>query len=87
MPITDAQLQEIDLVLSTAAPDSATLATLRQLGGGLTATRCDTADLADETPFRTYARCAVYLLDGRDHCMRITNNPIDATGIVVVAKG
>jgi hypothetical protein len=87
MPITAAQLQQIDMILSTAALDGATLAKLRQLGAGLTATRCDMADLADEAPFRSYARCALYLLDGRDHCMRITNDPGDATGLVVVAKG
>jgi len=87
MPVTPSQLAQIDGVLEQGCAEGATLTALRQIGGGLTATRCDASDLADEAPFRSYARCMLYLLDGRGHCMRITSDPEDATGLVVVAKG
>jgi len=87
MAVTSEQLARIELVLSEGSADSATLTRLRALGADLTATRCDASDLADETPFRSYARCALYLLDGRDHCMKITDDLEAATGLVVVAKG
>jgi len=87
MPVTPAQLAQIDGVLETGAADGATLAALRGLGGGLTATRCDASDLVDETPFRSYPCCRLYLLDGRDHCMKITTDPDAATGLVVVGRG
>ena len=87
MPVTPAQLAQIDEVLEQGGADGATLAALRGIGGGLTATRCDASDLSDETPFKSYARCALYLLDGRDHCMKITTDPDAATGLVVVARG
>jgi hypothetical protein len=85
MAVTDPQLAAIDQLLGAGGADRATLAELRKIGG-LTATSCDPADLADETPFRIYERCALYLLDGRDHCMKITDDPDTATGLVVVAK-
>lgn len=87
MPVTPALLAQIDGVLERGSADGATLAALREIGGGLTATRCDASDLADETPFKSYARCELYLLDGRDHCMKITSDPDAATGLVLVPKG
>ncbi len=69
MPITIEQLREIDLILATRVADAAAIADLRKLEPGVTATRCDASDVADETPFRSYSLCNLYLLDGRDHCM------------------
>ena len=87
MSVTAAQLSQIDGVLEQGAADGATIAALRAVGGGLSVTRCDASDLRDEEPFKSYARCTLYLLDGRDHCMKITSDPDAATGLVVVAVG
>jgi len=86
MAISAELMQRIDAVLAQASADGPTLARLRGLVAGLTATRCDANDLADSKPFRSYERCTLYLLDGRDHCMKITDDPTTATGVVVVAK-
>jgi len=59
---------------------------LRGLKPGVTATRCDASDMADEIPFRSYAHCDLYLLDGRDHCVRVTADPAVATGLIIAAK-
>ena len=85
MAISAKLMEQIDPVLAAASADGPTLARLRGLVTGLTATRCDASDLADSEPFRSYERCALYLLDGRDHCMKITDDPTSATGVVVVA--
>lgn len=37
----------------------------------------------DEPPFRAMPHHNLYLLDGRDHCMQLTNDPANATGVVV----
>ena len=87
MAISADLMEKIDAVLTQASADGSTLARLRGLVDGITATRCDASDLADDQPFRSYERCALYLLDGRDHCMKITDDPTAATGLVVVAKG
>ena len=87
MPLSFALLERIDALLANGQADGATLSRLRALSDGLTATRCDAGDLADHAPFRSYSHCAIYLLDGRDHCMAITDDPTAATGVVVVAKG
>ncbi len=87
MAISADLMEKINSVLAQASADGPTLARLRGLAQGITATRCDASDLADDLPFRSYERCTLYLLDGRDHCMRITDDPTAATGLVVVAKG
>jgi hypothetical protein len=48
--------------------------------------RCDKADIQDETPFRTYENCDLFLIDARDHCVKITADPTVATGLVVAPK-
>ncbi len=87
MPISTEQLREIDRLLTTSAADGATVTCLRKLGPGMTATRCDASDMADETPYRSYVHCNLYLLDGRDHCVRVTGDPTTATGVIIAAKG
>lgn len=87
MAIGADQLRAIDELLATAGADFSILAPLRQIAPGLSATRCDVTDMQDETPFRTYERCNLYLLDRRDHCARITDDPGAATGVIVAAKG
>ncbi len=86
MPITPEQMRQIDQILAAAPADRATLEQLRKLGSGATATLCDAIDMADETPARSYERCNLYLLDGRDHCMKITGDPAAATGLIIAAK-
>lgn len=40
----------------------------------------------DEAPFRSLVHFNLYLLDGRDHCMHITNNLSEATAVIVAQK-
>lgn len=79
-------LSRIDEMLATAVSERAALNLLREAATGLSAIRCDAEDMRDETPFRVYPRCDLFLLDGRDHCWRITRDPAAATGFVVAPK-
>ncbi len=87
MPITPEQIEHIDALLASASADAATAVAIRQLVSGATVTRCDPADMTDEVPFRSYCSCNLYLLDGRDHCMRVTSDPSVATGFILAEKG
>ena len=40
----------------------------------------------DEPPFRSLERYNLYLLDAREHCVHITSNPSEATGVVVAQR-
>lgn len=87
MTITPEQIERVDALLANAPADAATVAALRKLVSGAAATCCDAADMIDEAPFRSYSRCNLFLLDGRDHCVRVTSDPTVATGFIVAAKG
>lgn len=53
---------------------------------GLSLTRCDASDMSGEMPYREYPSFDLYLVDGSDHCWRLTADPAAATGIVVAAR-
>ncbi len=60
------------------------LTALRQQLPKLSLTRCDASDIDAETPFRAFPRFTLYLVDGADHCWKLTSDPARATGLVVV---
>jgi hypothetical protein len=87
MTIVPAQVLQIDAALASVGADFQAVASIRKLAPGLMVTRCDAIDMRDETPFRTYEKCSLYLIDGRDHCWKITQDPTCATGIALAPNG
>lgn len=85
MALSPDVLMEIDQVLSSPDADARVLATLRGRFPHLSWTRCDASDVT-ETPFRSYSRFDVHLLDSADHCVQITMDPANATGIVLADR-
>jgi hypothetical protein len=85
MAVTSDEMTEIDRVLSAPDASPQSFAELRRKFSHLTWTRCDAADVT-ETPFRTYARFDVHLLDSADHCAHVTADPARATGIVLAIR-
>jgi hypothetical protein len=79
------ELLEIDQVLSAPDADARVLAQLRGRFPHLSWTRCDASDVA-ESPFRSYSRFEVHLVDRSDHCVQITADPERATGIVLATR-
>jgi hypothetical protein len=45
-----------------------------------------TASDIDEAPFRSLTNYNLYLLDGREHCVQLTNDLSIATAVVVAQK-
>jgi hypothetical protein len=84
--ITQDDLVRIDGLLAAPPAVPNPFADFRSRFPGLSLTRCDAEDMSGEEPFRAYAKFDLYLVDGRDHCWRITNDPDAATGIVVAAR-
>jgi hypothetical protein len=80
--ISGDDLARIDDLLA-APPAGNPLAEFRSNFPGLSLTRCDAGDMSSEPVFREYPQFKLYLVDGRDHCWHITNDPAAATGIVV----
>lgn len=75
----------IEGLLSAPDADASVLTQLRSRFSHLSWTRCDAADVV-ETPFRSYSRLDVHLLDSADHCSHITDDPARATGIVLAMR-
>ena len=78
-------LSRIDGLLATP-PEGNPLADFRKNFPGLSLTRCDAQDMSGEQAYREYPRFNLYLVDGRDHCWRITDDLAAATGIVVASR-
>lgn len=49
---------------------------------GLSFTRCAASDIP-EAPYRSFAGLDLHLVDGREHCWRITGDPDQATGVIL----
>ncbi len=85
MALNADELMHIDQALSAAGGDAHVFAELRQRFPHLSWTRCDASDVT-EAPFRAYSRFDVHLVDRADHCVRITMDPMRATGIVLADR-
>jgi hypothetical protein len=79
------ELQEIDSVLSAPDADARVFTQLRSRFPHLSWTRCDASDVS-ESPFRTYPRFELHLVDRTDHCVQITADPARASGIVLADR-
>lgn len=66
---------------AAAAPSA-----LKALFPKLSLTRADSSDMGVEEPFREFPAFTLYLVDGSDHCWKITTDPACATGLVLVTK-
>lgn len=86
MALSDADLAQIEALLAASEVGAAAFADFRRRFPGLTLTRCDASDMGAEAPFRKYPRFNLYLVDGADHCWRLTRDPACATGIVVASR-
>jgi len=86
MALRAQEWNEIDRALAGGEPGARVVAELRRRYPHLSWTRCDATDVT-ETPFRAYALFDVHLVDGADHCVRITPDLERASGFVVADRG
>jgi hypothetical protein len=81
--ITMEQTREIAGKIAQLGINESVLATLRQAYPGIHFTYCMDDDIPNNEPVLTHDDFNLYLVDGREHCLCLTNNPEIATGIVV----
>ncbi|NOS89626.1 MAG: hypothetical protein HOP34_13995 [Methylococcaceae bacterium] len=77
------QLQAVSATIAELGLDDATVSTLRQQFQGIHFTYCMDDDLPNNTPVLAEASFNLYLVDGREHCLCLTQDLDVATGIVV----
>jgi hypothetical protein len=81
--ITAEQTQEIAAKIAALGVDETTVSALRQQYQAMHFTYCMDDDLANNTPVVEHEGFNLYLIDGREHCLCLTNDFDTATGIVV----
>jgi hypothetical protein len=81
--ITSEQAQEIAAKVNTMGVDESTVSALRKHYQSIHFTYCMDDDLPNNTPILGGKNFNLYLIDGREHCLRLTNDYEIATGVVV----
>jgi len=81
--ITPEQTREIAGKIADQGVGDATVSALRQQYPTLHFTYCMDDDLPNNSPVLEHKDFNLYLIDGREHCLCLTNNYENATGIVV----
>lgn len=85
MALGTSDLADIDAMLQAQTEPVLAIAALRQRFPRLSVTQCDPSDVDLETPFRTWPRFSLHLVDSADHCWRLTSEMERATGLLLVA--
>ena len=81
--ITTKQINAIAAKIETMGVDETTVSALRQYYQPIHFTYCMDDDLPNNTPVIEHESFNLYLIDGREHCLCLTNDYDVATGIVV----
>jgi hypothetical protein len=81
--ITTEQVNAIAAKIETSGVDETTVSALRQQYQPVHFTYCMDDDLPNNVPIIEKAAFNLYLIDGREHCLCLTNDYEVATGIVV----
>ncbi|UOA07825.1 MULTISPECIES: DUF6129 family protein [Methylobacter] len=81
--ITTQQVTAIAAKIAASGVDESTVLTLRQEYQPIHFTYCMDDDLPNNTPIIEHKGFNLYLIDGREHCLCLTNDYDAATGIIV----
>lgn len=76
-------LAQIADKITSAGADESVIASLRAEYAPLHFTYCSDDDIPNHQPVLEREQFNLYLVDGRDHCLCLTQNLETATGIVV----
>jgi len=81
--ITTEQVTAIAVKIEALGVDETTVSALRQQYRPIHFTYCMDEDLPNNTPIIEHKGFNLYLIDGREHCLCLTNDYDTATGIVI----
>ena len=85
MALNEEDLGVIAGMLAAPPADGQLFAALRARFPALSFTRCDASDVV-EAPFGSFGGYDVHLMDARDHCVQLTDDPARATGVVIAKR-
>jgi len=77
------RIEQIVAVVTRAGLTPGTVSALREVFPEMHFTHCLDDDIGGPQPVREAAGFNLYLVDGHDHCMRFTDAPERATGVVL----
>ena len=86
MSFSAAELSDLESMLAPSDGGAQLAADFRRRYPGRSLTRCNISDMGTEAAYRQFAAFDLYLVDGREHCWHITDDPVTATGIVVARR-
>jgi len=82
--LTAKQIQDIAKRVGELTPDESSLTVLREAYPGIHFTWCMDDDVGVQTPpYAEYYGFNLYLIDGREHCLKFTQSLEYATGLVI----
>jgi hypothetical protein len=81
--IEPAVLDQINALVVDHGLDDSAVSTLRGMWPDIHFTYCSDDDVMAAKPVRESERFNIYLVDGREHCLRFTSDPQNATGLVL----
>lgn len=81
--ISSEQVQRIAAAISAQTLNESVVSALRGEYPGIHFTYCMDDDIPNNTPVLESESFNIYLVDGREHCLCLTNNHENATGIVI----
>jgi hypothetical protein len=86
MALAENELSDIEQILAGTGAAGDAFGEVRRRFPYLVLTRCDASDVT-EAPFRAYPAFDLHLLDASDHCARVTDDPAQATGLILARRG
>ncbi|MCP5421124.1 MAG: hypothetical protein H6970_02715 [Gammaproteobacteria bacterium] len=81
--ISPEQLDQVADFVTTEGLNESVVARLRTQYPGTHFTYCLDDDIVDADPVKEYPGFNMYLVNGHMHCVRLTDDPEHATGIVL----
>jgi Family of unknown function (DUF6129) len=81
--INPEQLQTLAARISTQPLNETLISQVRAEFQGIHFTYCMDDDISNHEPVLSSTNFNLYLIDGREHCLCLTNNFENATGIVI----
>ena len=79
-------IEQIQALLTASSATAERINSVRKSFPDLAITRCDATDVDAEQPWIEGLDLNVYLLDTSEHCVRITQTPANATGLIIAVK-
>jgi hypothetical protein len=81
--ISPERIEQVTRIVEGAGLDAQTIDVLREAFPEMHLTYCMDEDVGMKEPARRATGFNIYLVDGRGHCMELTSDGAEATGLVL----